>query len=133
VYKFSTLLNVHHNGGFLNKLNYNMKRVFLIALFAAGVGVISAFAQNTFEKSKKLSKDEVPVAVMQSFQKDFSNLEDKGSWKLHYTEKTENGKTVFTPEYYTFTGKNNGEKVELKFSTTGALASSKGVTQGSTN
>ena len=53
-----------------------MKRVFLIVLFAAGVGVISAFAQNTFEKSKKLSKDEVPVAVMQSFQKDFSNLED---------------------------------------------------------
>lgn len=104
-----------------------------MVLFAAGVGVISAVAQNTFEKSKKLSKDEVPVAVMQSFQKDFSSLDEKGYWKLYYTEKTENGKTVFTPEYYTFTGKNNGEKVVLTFSTTGTLASSKGVTQGSTN
>ena len=132
----TTFCNVCHDTPLwwiTNKLNYNMKRVFLIALFAAGVGVISAFAQNTFEKSKKLSKDEVPVAVMQTFQKDFSNLDDKGSWKLYYTERTENGKTVFTPEYYTFTGKNNGEKVELKFSTSGALASSKGVTQGSTN
>jgi hypothetical protein len=110
-----------------------MKRVLLMVLFAAGVGVISAFAQNTSEKSKKLSKDEVPVVVMQSFQKDFSNLEDKGYWRLHYTEKTEGGKTVFTPEYYTFTGKNNGEKVLLTYSTSGALASSKGVSQGSTN
>jgi hypothetical protein len=106
-----------------------MKKVFLIALFAAGVGVVSAFAQNTFEKSKKLNKDEVPVAVMQAFQKDFSALEDKGYWKLHYTEKTENGKTVFTPEYYTFTGKRDGEKVELTFSPAGALENSKGVTQ----
>ena len=107
-----------------------MKRVFLIVLFAAGVGVISAFAQNALEKSKKLSKDEVPVVVMQAFQKDFSNLEDKGTWKAHYTEKTENGKTVFTPEYYTFAGKNNGEKVLLTFSPEGALQNSKGVSQG---
>ena len=89
--------------------------------------MISAFAQNTFEKSKKLSKDEVPVAVMQSFQKDFGNLEDKGSWKLHYTEKTENGKTVFTPERYIFFGKDNGEKISLSYSPSGTLESSTGA------
>ena len=102
-----------------------------MVLFAAGVGVFSAGAQNISEKSKKLTKDEVPVAVMQAFQKDFSTLEDKGTWKAHYTEQTENGKTIFTAEYYTFTGKNNGEKVLLTFSPEGALQNSKGVPQGS--
>jgi hypothetical protein len=110
-----------------------MKKLFFIALFAAGVGVGSAFAQSTFEKSKKLSNDEVPVAVMQSFQKDFSNLEDKGYWKLYYTEENVNGKPVFTPEHYTFTGKKDGEKVLVTYSPTGNLEESKGVTAGAKN
>ena len=96
-----------------------MKKVILIMLFAAVAGVGSAFAQSINEKSKKISKDEVPVAVKQAFLKDHSDLEDKGYWRVYYTEKTENGKTVFTPERYTFSGKKDGEKISLAYSSEG--------------
>lgn len=110
-----------------------MKRSVIIALFAVIACGGTAFAQNAFEKSKKLSKEEVPVAVLQAFEKDFSNLQDKGFWTLYYIEKTAEGKTIFTPERYTFTGKNNGEKVILTYSANGTLESSKGVPEGPKN
>ena len=68
----------------------------------------------------------MPVAVIKSFQKDYSDLQDKGYWKLHYSEKTTGGKTVFTPGYYSFNGKKDGEKVVLTFTTDGTLESTKG-------
>jgi len=101
-----------------------MKKSFLIALFAVLV-TGSAFAQS-FDKTKKLTESEVPVVVMKSFQKDYSELQDKGYWKLHYSEKTVGGKTVFTPGFYSFNGKKDGEKVVLNFTTDGTLESSKG-------
>lgn len=107
-----------------------MKKAILIVLFAAAAGVGSAFAQTTFEKSKKINKDEVPVAVMQAFEKEYGSLDDKGYWKVYYTEKTVNGKTVFTPERYTFSGKKDGEKLLLTYSTTGTLENSKGANSG---
>ena len=91
-----------------------------MVLFAAVAGIGSVFAQSIIEKNKKISKDEVPAAVKQTFLKDHSDLEDKGYWQVFYTEKTENGKTVFTPEYYTFTGKKT-EKSRVDDSTAGAL------------
>ena len=110
-----------------------MKKVFLMTLFAVMVCGISAFAQSANEKSKKVTKEEVPVAVIQAFEKDFSKLEDKGSWKVYFTEKSEDGKTVFTAERYIFSGKENGEKISLTYSPTGTLENSKGVTEGSKN
>lgn len=107
-----------------------MKKAILIVLFAAVAGVGSALAQSTFEKSKKINNDEVPVAVMQAFQKEYAGLESKGYWKVYYTEKQANGKTVFTPERYTFIGKKDGEKLLLTYSTTGALENSKGANSG---
>jgi hypothetical protein len=108
-----------------------MKKAILIVLFAAVAGVGSAFAQTTFEKSKKINKDEVPVAVMQAFQKEYGNLDDKGYWKVYYTEKQVSGKTVFTPERYQFNGKKDGEKVLLTYSANGNLENSKGANSGS--
>lgn len=107
-----------------------MKNAILIVLFAAVASVGSAFAQTTFEKSKKINKDEVPVAVMKAFEKEYGTLDEKGYWKVYYTEKTVNGKTVFTPERYTFNGKKEGEKIMLTFSTTGTLENSKGANSG---
>lgn len=108
-----------------------MKKAILIVLFAAAAGIGSAFAQTTFEKSKKINKDEVPVAVMQAFQKEHGDLDDKGYWKIHYTEKKQaNGKTLFTPVRYTFNGNKGGEKVLLAYSTTGTLENSKGANSG---
>jgi hypothetical protein len=110
-----------------------MKKVFLMTLFAVVVCGVSAFAQSANEKSKKVTKEEVPVAVIQAFEKDYSKLEDKGSWKVYFTETNEDGKTVFTPERYIFTGKDNGEKISLAYSPSGTLESSKGVSDGAKN
>ena len=108
-----------------------MKNSLIVALFALFACAGTAFAQNsTFEKSKKLTESEVPVAVVKSFQQDHSDLQDKGYWKLHYTEKIENGKTTFTPEHYTYNAKKDGQKIVLTYSTDGVLEPNK-TTSGS--
>ena len=103
-----------------------MKKVILIVLFAAVAGFGSAFAQSINEKTKRISNDEVPAAVKQAFLKDHSDLENKGYWRVHYTEKNENGKTVFTPEKYTFNGKKDGEKIALTYTAEGTPEAPKG-------
>ncbi|HTF19056.1 MAG TPA: hypothetical protein VK658_13335 [Chryseolinea sp.] len=103
-----------------------MKKSLIVALFALFVCGGTAFAQkSTFEKTKKLTESEVPVAVVKAFQQDHSDLQDKGYWKLHYTEKMANGKTTFTPEHYTYNAKKDGEKIVLTYSTDGVLESTK--------
>ena len=103
-----------------------MKKSLIIALFALFVCGGTAFAQkSTFEKSKKVTESEVPVAVVKAFQQDHSDLQDKGYWKLHYTEQTEGGRTTFTPERYTYNAKKDGEKIVLTYSTDGVLESNK--------
>ncbi|HTE30303.1 MAG TPA: hypothetical protein VK666_08010, partial [Chryseolinea sp.] len=72
-----------------------MKKLILSAMFTVLVCAGTGFAQSTFEKTKKLADGEVPVAVLKSFQKDHADLQDKGFWKLHYSEKLVGGKTVF--------------------------------------
>lgn len=108
-----------------------MKKMILIVLFAAGAGIGSAFAQSINERSKNISYDEVPVAVKQAFIKDHSDLQDKGYWRVYYTEKTENGKTVFTPEKYTFNGKKDGEKVSVTYTADGKPENTKEPQSGS--
>ena len=108
-----------------------MKKAILIVLFAAAAGVGSTFAQLSSEKNKKINSDEVPSAVTQAFEKDYGNLDEKGYWKVYFTEKQVNGKTVFTPVRYTFSGKKDGEKILLTYSTTGTLENSKGANSGS--
>jgi hypothetical protein len=103
-----------------------MRKSLIVALFALFVFGSTAFAQkSTFEKSKKVTASEVPVAVVKAFQQDHSDLEDKGYWKLHYTENIENGKTTFTPERYTYNAKKDGEKIVLTYSVDGVLESNK--------
>jgi hypothetical protein len=103
-----------------------MKNSLIVALFALFLCGGTAFAQtSTFEKSKKLAESEVPVAVVKSFQQDHSDLQDKGYWKLHYTEKIENGKTTFKPERYTYNAKKDGEKIVLTYSIDGVLEPTK--------
>ncbi len=111
-----------------------MKKSIIIALVAVALCGTAAVAQNKFEKSKKLTESEVPVVVMQSFAKDFANLE-KGVWKVYFSETKSlvQGRSTFTPERYEFTGKENGEKIQLNYSPTGELESKKGASAGAKN
>ena len=105
-----------------------MKKSIFVALFAMVMCASATFAQTKFEKTKKVTESEVPVAVMQAFEKDRADFE-KGSWKLYFSEERSatQAKSTFTPERYEFTGKRNGEKVMLVYKPNGELETSKGV------
>jgi|GEM_PF-1841637 hypothetical protein len=118
----------HHNRlpDVQNYFLYAMKKSLIVALFALFLCGGTAFAQkSTFEKSKKLTESEVPVAVVKAFLQEHSDLQDKGYWKLHYTERNDNGRTTFTPERYTYNAKKDGEKVVLTYSVDGVAAAPK--------
>lgn len=93
----------------------------MLAMVAVAVG---ASAQKT-ELTKKLTRDEVPVAVVQSLQRDFANLAENGSWKLIYTEDMKTGK--LTPEFYEYSCKKDGEKVEIYYKPDATLDHTKGI------
>jgi hypothetical protein len=95
---------------------------FLTLAFAVLAG--SASAQQ-MKKTKSLEKDEVPVLVQQSLQRDFSNLTEKGEWKLTFIQDVST--KTSTPEFYTYTSKNNGEKVEIFYKADGTLDHTKGI------
>lgn len=100
-------------------------------MFAALMCVLSTgmlLAQSSgIEKSKKITKDEVPVAVQASFQENFSLNQDEGSWFLQFEKHGEGGTISFKPIAYTYKQKNGKEKIEIRFSPTGKLEQSKGV------
>ena len=105
-----------------------MKKSLIIALFTLFICGGTVFAQqSTFVKSKKVTDSEVPVAVVKAFQQDHNDLQDKGYWKLHYTETITNGKSTFTPDYYTYNTKKDGEKLVYTYSTEGVQDTSKGA------
>ena len=103
--------------------NNNMKTRFISTL-AFVVLAYGASAQKT-ELSKVLSKDEVPVVVVQTLQKDFTNLTEKGTWKMFYIEDVRT--TKLTPEFYEYSCKKDGEKIELYFKPDGTLDHAKGM------
>ena len=108
-----------------------MKTGFFLTLALVVLFVGSASAQQVRE-TKSLNNDEVPVVIQQSFQKDFSSLTEKGNWKLSYYKDVST--KVLTPEFYTYSTKNNGERVEIFYKADGKLDHTKGIeapTQGS--
>ena len=94
---------------------------FMLALTALA-GAVSA---QTVEEIRGLKQDEVPVMIQQSLQKDFSSLTEKGKWKLIYQEDLATRK--LTPEFYTYSCKKNGERVEIYYKTDGTLDHTKGI------
>jgi hypothetical protein len=98
--------------------------VILTVALAALAG--SATAQKT-EKTKELMREEVPVMIVQSVQKDFSNLPEKGTWRLIYIEDIRTTRRL-TPEFYEFSCKKDGERVELFYKPDGTLDHSVGIT-----
>jgi len=97
-------------------------RYFLMFSLAVLAGTVSG---QTVEKIRGLKQDEVPVMIQQSLQKNFSNLTEKGNWKLMYHEDLTTRK--LTPEFYTYSCKNNGERVEIYYKADGTLDHAKGI------
>ncbi|MEJ0056935.1 MAG: hypothetical protein WDN75_15550 [Bacteroidota bacterium] len=107
-----------------------MKAGFVLTLaFAVLAGAASA---QKLQRNKRVTQEEVPVTIVQSLQKDYSNLPTSGTWKLFYSEDTRTSK--LTAELYSYScKKDGGEKVEVFFKPDGTLDHAKGVEAASTN
>jgi len=103
--------------------------LFFTLAFLVFAGTASA---QKIQSTKRLVQEEVPIMIIQAFQKDFSAVTEKGYWKLIYTEDTSTSK--LTPEMYTFSFKRNGEKAEIAYKPDATIDHTKGVeaTNGST-
>jgi hypothetical protein len=101
-----------------------MKTRFILTVALALIAYCAS-AQKS-EMTKTVTKDEVPVAVIQSLQKDYANLGEKGTWKLFFFEDLKTSKC--TPELYEYSCKKDGEKVYLYFKPDGTVDHAKGIT-----
>lgn len=109
-----------------------MKRV--IFVFTVLIASIGAFGQTPIEETKKISQEEVPAAVLKSYDTDFVSplAQTNGVWWIVYTKYSESvqgrltEKEVFRPLAYIFKGhgKNKGQ---ARYSVDGKLESSKGL------
>jgi hypothetical protein len=106
--------------------NFMKRTVLLLVVFA--VTLVNVKGQGMPSKSKAILKDfEVPAAVRSSFDRDFGSPDSQGVWTVYFTAKTQGGKTVAMPIWYTFTGKKSGERYEIRYLPDGKLKSSKGL------
>lgn len=109
-----------------------MKRV--IFVFTVLIASISTFGQAPIEESKKISQEEVPAAVLKSYDADFVSplAQANGVWWIVYTKYNESvqgrltDKEVFRPIAYIFKGRGKN-KGEARYSADGKLESSKGL------
>ena len=101
-----------------------MRRFFLTL---AGVGMLMvSMAQAPVKQSVKILVDQLPLIIRQAYEKDFGTLPSEGWTAL--VETTADGKRTATkPLLYSYTKKEAGKKVEIKFSPTGEVTSVKGI------
>ncbi len=109
-----------------------MKTKFIITLGLV-LFAYSTFAQHAerTELIRRLTRDEVPVVVVLALQKDFIKIADNGTWKLIYQEDLNTTKLI--PEFYEYTFKQNGERVQIFYKPDGTLDHTKGITAPATH
>jgi hypothetical protein len=96
-------------------------RLIFSVLFALLAG--SVLAQYKSEMTQELTRDEVPSVVQKSLQKKTKNPGTEGRWTRIYFETTiENSHDVILdPEYYSYSCKLNGERMQYLFKPDGSL------------
>lgn len=112
-----------------------MKTVRNLLMVLAMGAAWSTFAQIPMNMNEKIREEQVPVAVLKTLQADFSTIKNEitnGNWYAHF-EHTANASLANSagsraiPLHYSFKGKVDGNKVELKFTPEGKLVTAKGV------
>lgn len=100
-------------------------KLFICLMFLTIQGVI---AQNVpVKKTATITENEVPSAVRSSFEKDFGVVPTGGIWAVHFSTTQQDGRAVATPLWYTFSKRQEGEKLEVKYFPSGKLKSYKGL------
>lgn len=90
---------------------------------------ISSLSAQRIRDEKKVPEEQVPIAVRNSFQQEFSidNADNKGSWYIYYEQTNVNSRPVATPLAYIYRAKKQGEKIEIKYDAVGKFESAKGI------
>jgi hypothetical protein len=97
-------------------------------IIGAALLMISAqlsFAQEVSE-SARVTREQVPVAVIQAYEKEIGSLPEDGIWTVRIKRSTDKGTT--TPVWYKYTNRKAKEKIEVRFSPAGEIEEAKGVT-----
>ncbi len=102
-----------------------MKKIIVAALLTVSAHL--SFAQEVSE-SVRVTAEQVPVAVLQAYEKEIGTIPDGGTWTVRVKRSSDKGKEVTVPVWYTYTNRKQKEKVEVKFSPSGEIEQSKGVT-----
>jgi hypothetical protein len=95
-----------------------LKLLFLVAVLSAS----SAMAQKA-EQVVKIPLEQVPVAVRQSFEKDFGAIPEDGHWEALVVTTKSGGRTYAKPVWYGYSkrGASRAEKIEVRFSPEGSV------------
>lgn len=102
-----------------------MKKIIVAALLM--ISAQFAFAQEVSE-SARVTQEQVPVVVLEAYQKEIGDLPDGGNWTVRVKRVTDKGKMIVTPLWYTYTNRKNKEKIEVRFSPEGEIEQARGVT-----
>ena len=111
---------------FLTKQNV-MQKFTVITLMLVGISFISVAQTMSNKKTADIQETEVPVAVRTVFDREFKEVSGSGSWSIYYSTTRRDGKTVAQPIWYTFSGRNAGQKTEVRFLPDGKLKSTRGI------
>ena len=104
-----------------------MRKFAAITFMLALVSFLSVAQTMSNKKTAEIKETEVPVVVRTAFDREFKDVSGSGSWSIYYSTTRRDGKTIATPIWYTFSGRNAGQKTEIRFLPDGKLKSARGI------
>ena len=94
-------------------------------------------AQDAMTMFEKIRDEQVPVKVLKTIESDFAQIKKEiknGEWYAHFRHTIDThanqgtaGTSKAIPLHYSYIGKMDGKKVEIKFTPEGKLATTKGI------
>jgi hypothetical protein len=98
----------------------------MMVMMLCVLGVV-AQAQTPVRQTIRITPDQVPLAVKQTYDRDFNSLPEDGYWMV-YTETTQEGKRTATkPLWYSYHKRSKSDRIEVRFLPNGAFESAKGI------
>ena len=78
-------------------------------------------------KTEKINAEQVPIIIREAFEKDFGSIPDGGHWMATYKVEQQGTRSIAKPLSFTFYKKNKSDRIEVKYTTDGRLATYRGL------
>jgi hypothetical protein len=89
--------------------------------------ITSLQAQSVARETVQVTEDQVPMVVRQAFEKDFGTIPVGGIWSAYIVKELEGSRVVAKPLWYSYSHGKKANKIEVRFTPQGEVASTKGV------